>query len=125
MVSVWYAGDRERDTLVMMGVDMSLTAEDLGNISTIVDTAVKTAVGGLATKTELHDAVSGLAAKDELRAAISNLATKDDLREMNEGIRADMNRMEARLITSIGLLERVPYRGWINMRGGLGVWRRR
>ncbi|HEY6736527.1 MAG TPA: hypothetical protein VI322_02310, partial [Candidatus Saccharimonadia bacterium] len=53
------------------------------------------AIGGLVTKVEFNEAVSGLATKKELRAAVFPLATKDDL-----------DRMESRLTTAMGLLER-------------------
>ena len=75
---------------------MALTSEDLQNISNIVDESVNKA--GLATKSELKDAIAGLATKSELKEVISGLALKSDL-----------DRMEARIVTAINLLQRDTY----------------
>ena len=62
---------------------MALTSEDLQNISNIVDESVNKA--GLATKSELKEVISGLALK------------------------SDLDRMEARIVTAINLLQRDTY----------------
>ncbi|HVQ44033.1 MAG TPA: hypothetical protein VMT30_03645 [Candidatus Saccharimonadia bacterium] len=61
---------------------MSLTREDLGQIQTII-----------------NDATKGLATREELKAVTAKLATKADLR-------IELDRMESRITTSMGLLER-------------------
>ena len=44
-----------------------------------LETAVETAVAGLATKGDLETAVAGLASKGDLETAVAGLATKGDL----------------------------------------------
>lgn len=69
---------------------MALTSEDLRQIKDVVNDVVHSVVHGI-----VNDAVRGLATKDELAAAVAPLATKDDL-----------DRMESRMLTAMGLIER-------------------
>jgi hypothetical protein len=66
---------------------MLLTKDDLGQIKTIVNDVVTDVVtdkiSGLATKVELHESISAL--------------------------KSDLDRMESRLTTAIGLLQRDSY----------------
>ena len=65
---------------------MSLTKEDLTSIDNIVKRRIAESVKGLVTKSEL---------KSGLKSELKTLATKEDL-----------DRMETRMTTAMGLLER-------------------
>ena len=64
------------------GASMALTKDDLGQIQEVVNNAVS----GLPTRNEMQVAIAD---------AVSGLATK-----------ADLDRMETRIVTSMNLLER-------------------
>jgi hypothetical protein len=67
---------------------MSLTTEDLNRISVMLD--------GFAMKADLQDVAT--------KADISGLATKADISGLAS--KTDLDRMEGRLVSSLGLLER-------------------
>lgn len=69
---------------------MSLTTDDLKQIKTVVEEVVDKVVDKRITQ-----AVAPLATKAELAKLAAKMATKDDL-----------DRMETRITTSMGLLER-------------------
>src|SRR5450756_527132 len=83
---------------------MSLTNDDFKRIESMVTGAITTAITGLPTKAEL----AGLATKADLDHAVSGLATKAELTEAVSGLatKTDLDRMEGRLTTAIGLIQR-------------------
>jgi hypothetical protein len=76
---------------------MSLTTEDLNRISVMLD--------GFAMKADLQD----VATKSDLtsmatKADLTSIATKADISGL--ATKTDLDRMEGRLVSSLGLLER-------------------
>lgn len=72
---------------------MTLTQEDFGQISEIVQGAIK----GLATKDELQTAVSGLATKAELQTAVSGLTTKVELEVGLDSVKSEIRQVRSML----------------------------